>query len=279
MRLDILKKELRDDEILKYYRIKDSRGNRMVSEAELSPNTVNYECIYEDDIRSEILRIEKVMFPNNNVFITVGKKYILIMNKFYEDELKTKYIPKNKKQLKNHYKFTTWVLTREYVQKCIDILIEFSKSGSAISLFKIENVHALYKLTSMIDGDVIELDKHVQLHTEYIKTFIIAKDKYKCKDAQPEIVIAPSSDISASIMHIHFMIEIIHDISFKKINYRIELLKTKSLLYDSYTVNVFRLNKLLNKFKTNKLQTIDNCFQNPFIVALKLSHLLQLPIS
>ena len=45
------------------------------------------------------------------------------------------------------------------------------------------------------------------------------------------------------------------------------------------TINNYRINKLMNKFKTNKLETTKMCFLNPYNTALKLSLLLQLPIT
>jgi len=285
---DALKIHLTEGEMLKYYRIKDDNGYRMVAEDELLHESnpqidkINYEGIKDNKginnkgnlkARNNTLKIESDLFPNNNVFMTVGQHYIVLMNKYYEDELKTQYIPKNKKQLQYHFKFTTWVLTREYVLECLKII----EQHSGDNLHKI-NVPALFKLTSIFDGDLVELDKHIQKHSEYIKNNVIAKDPYKCKDMQPEIVHATSSDISSSIMHLHILNEIIHEISFKKINYKKELLTSKTSLYDMPTVYSYRINKLMNKFKTNN-NTIKNCYINPFNTAMKLSYLIQLPMT
>ena len=286
--------QLADGEIVKYYRIKEKDSNtdiyKMVSEAELvdvvNPKTdkINYEGIKDNEgknnkgnpkARSNTLKIETDLFPNNNVFMTVGKHYIVLMNKYYEDELKTQYIPQNKQQLKYHYKFTTWILPREYVIKCLKIIKEHSRDD----LIKIDSTPALFRLTSLYDGDLVEIDRHIKSHSEYIKKYIIPKDPYNCKDTQPKIVINPSSDISSSIIHLHFLNEIIHEASIKKINYKNELLALQMSLYDMPTINNFGINKLMNKFKTNKVKTIKKCFTNPFITSIKLSYLLQLPMT
>lgn len=75
------------------------------------------------------------------------------------------------------------------------------------------------------------------------------------------------------------LIEVIHEISIKQINYKKELLTFQTLLYDMPTINNFRINKLMNKFKTNKEETTKNCLTNPFNTAMKLSYLLQLPMT
>lgn len=209
--------------------------------------------------------------------MTVGQHYIVLMNKYYEDELITQYIPANKQQLKHYYKFTTWVLTREYVLECLKIInqtFEYANSGN--NLVRI-NTPALFKLTSMFNGNLVELDKHIKAHSEYVMQYIIVKDQYNCKDMQPEIINATSSDISSAILHLHFLIEIIHNISFKIINYKTELLLSQRSLYDTQTVYTYRYNKLINKFITNA-NTIKNAYINPFNTAMKLSYLLQFPM-
>jgi hypothetical protein len=262
----------------------------MVSEAELLDSInpkidkISYQGIKDNKgknnkgnpkARNSTLKIDLDLYPNNNVFMTIGKNYVVLKNKYYEDELKTKYIPQNKQQLKYHYKFTTWILTREYILKCLKIIDEYSMDN----LVKIGEIPALFRLSSLYNSDLFEIDKHIQTHSEYIKKYIISKDQYNCKNNQPEIVINPSSDISSSIIHLHFLNEIIHEASIKKINYKKELLTSQISLFDMPTINNFRINKLMNKFKINKEDTVKNCFTNPFITSIKLSYLLQLPMT
>ncbi len=294
---DVLKRALDEtlemnnsEEPRRYYRIKLLTGElKMVSEDELiSKNLeghINSKGIIDDKGRNnkgnpvprdDTLKIDTELYTNNTIFMTVGKNYIMLMNKFYEDELKTGFIPANKQQLKNHYKFTLWALTREYVQKCLDIL----ESDSRVNINKINDIATLYRLTSLSDGNLLEIDNHIQKHNEFTKKYIINKSTYICKDYNPIIHINPSSDISSSIMHLHFITNTIHEISWKIINIKYELLQSNSgYLFYIPLSNSYIINKLMNKFKTNKTQTINSSFMNPYNAAIKLSYILQYPIS
>ena len=283
---EALRVELTDGEMLKYYRINDDKGYRMISEVELldasnvKTDKISYKSIKDNkgvngNPRSETQKIEiDELFPNNNIFITIGKDYILIMNRFYEDELKTEEIPRNKQQLKHHFKFTTWTLTREYLLECLKIIDQHSGQD----LFHVNSIPTLYRLTSLFDGNIVEIDSHIQEHSKFIEKYIIDPDPYICKYFKPEILINSVSDISSSVMHIHFIMEIIHESSIKKINNKKELLSKNVSLYSLPTLYNFRFNKLMDKIKTNS-ETIQECFNNPYTIALKLSYLLQLPIA
>ena len=278
--INYLSDKLDDDDdsmmetINKYYRIKKARTIQMISEDELDANRafIYYEGEADLDAqgnpKDETLTILEPILKNNNVFITVGKEIVMILNKFPEDALKTKYIPPQKRQLEQFFKFTAWVLSKEYIKKCLEILD--SKQGSLVKIDNILKDRTIFHITSLHNYDINELNAHVDAHKQYIKDFIISKDKYLCKSYNPNLLINPFSDISSSLLHIHIRQEILHLDPLKLINYKTELLKSKKSIYDTYTNNSISSNKLINGLKIDKFN-FKNI--NPYIPSIKMSSL------
>jgi hypothetical protein len=260
-----------DSGIKKYNRIlKRETGIQMISETELNANRESIYYEGESDNRNETLTILEPILKNNNVFITIGKEMIMIMNKFPEDSLKTKYIPPQKRQLEKFFKFTAWVLSKEYVKKCLEIL----ESGIN-PLVKIDDIlknKTIFHMTSLQNYDIHELNTHVEAHKQYVKDFIISKDPYLCKNFSPILTVNPVSDISSSILHFHIQQDILHTLAQKMTNYKYELLKTSQSIFD-FQSNAYRVGKLLDKFKINK-KNIANCLLNPYVPSMKLTSIL-----
>ena len=215
---------------------------------------------------------------NNNVCISIGKNYVLIVNRFYEDEFKSIHIPANKSQLKHYFKFTTWVLHRKYVMECLRLINEYKKQNTNNDdnephFYPIpEDIKedTLFNITSLKGNEnTVEINNHLKLLSEYIKKYIISADPFKCKFHEPLLVVAPISDISSSMLHIHVLQEIITDISLKAINFKYELLKLNSSIYDKYTLHTFRIKTPLNNVQNNNNYLYNSKINNPYLSSLK----------
>ena len=270
----------------KYYRIMDGSGIRMISESELYARPELRRNIYFEGIsnlnekgehRNETNSILEPILNNNNIFITIGKEVVMIINKFPEDELKTKYIPPQKRQLEKFFKFTAWIISKEYILKCLEILREHERNPNASPLVNIDNIikdKTIFHITSLEKFNVDELAEHIEEHKNYVKEFIIAKDTYLCKNEYPILTVNPFSDISSSVLHFHFQQDIIHTLALKIMNNKYELLKNKNSIFD-FQSNAYRVNKIINKIKTNK-HTIIYSLLNPYVPSIKLSSILAL---
>ena len=223
------------------------------------------------------------LFPNNTIYVSVGKKYVMMLNKYHEDELKTEFIPKNKLQLLKHFKFTAWLITRDYFKECIRIFEEHklnteSPESPKLSIFhkipdNIKN-NVLYHITSIQGVDnVKEILEHVEKHKKFIKDFIISQDPTLCKAYNPTILVNPISDVSSSILHFHFIQDIIHFNTLKLINFKYELLNSSSSIYERYISNTYELNKILNILKINHDALFNNKLHKNYLPSLKCSAL------
>ena len=262
-----------DTSIKKYYRIKKDGKIQMIPESELDANKefIYYEGLQDKDKMgnqiNETISILNPVLNNNNVFITISNNMIVIMNKWWEDEIKTVYIPPQKRQLKNFFKFITWVLSKEYVKKCLEII-----KNSDNPLVKIDEIlknNTIFHITSLQNYNIEELNKHLKAHKQYVKNFFINEDPYLCKNYNPVITVHPYSDINSSILHFHIQQDIIHSLPLKTLNFKYEFLKSKESIYD-FASNSYRIGKIINKSETNK-DNIKICLLNPYVPAIKLS--------
>ena len=271
-----------DTSIRKYYRIKKKDGIiQMIPESELDANKelIYYECTSNLDNMgnqlNETISILNPVLKNNNIFITIGKEIVMIMNKFPEDVLKTKYIPPQKRQLEKFFKFTGWIISKDYIRECLKII----NSNPVNPLVKIDELlkkNPIFHIASLENYNIEELNSHIEAHKQYIQNFIISKDPYLCKNYSPILTVNPFSDISSSILHFHFQQDIIHTIAQKNMNYKRELLKKEpsQSIFD-FQSNSYRVVKLINKIQTNKTN-INNYLLNPYVPSIKLSSLLNL---
>ena len=233
---------------------------------------------------------------DKNICISIGKKYILILNKFKTDELKTEY-PTYKISHENFFKFTCWVLTREYVEECLEIIKKCEKENIKTPknipiptqikkniLFNLLSIHNNIEDISnnILDIsnnilDITELNEHLRLHTQFVKDVFINQDPNRCKAFNPKLMINPISDINNMLLHFHFEKESIHFISMNYKNYKKELLdiNNSTSIYNEYTSNGIYLMSFLNKLLTNK-NYLNNKFNNPYVPSLKLGGLLTL---
>lgn len=243
---------------------------------------INWEGIIDKRKESEIIG-KSTQFPNNTVFMTIGNEYIMLLNKFWDDELKTKYIPSNKQQLNKHFKFTGWCITRDYFLECIkiydDLKVEDELNPNKIfhKLSDDMKNNILYHISSINNNNecIKELTEHIELHTKYITDNIISLDKTLCKDYKPSIIINPVSDLSSSILHLHFMQDILHFNPLKLINLKQELLiDNMPSIYDLYSANSYSKNKIINQLQTNNDSIFNKPLINPYLPALKLSAIL-----
>lgn len=282
--------------IKKYYRVKQSRGMGMgaresntsnskesiyMEESELDANPeIDLELKVDKRIESKQIQID-IPFPNNTCFITIGSKYILFMNKYYEDLPISNYVSKIKQQMANSFKFTTWVITKEYAKQCIAIINQIASGNkSNEDLYEISETvkqNVLFNITSLKGSDNIEeLNEHIKNHSKFMKRFVISNDTYLCKSYVPHIQFTGSSDIISTILHIHFLQNIIHTLALKYINLKYELLSNKISIYDTitYELSVFMFNNNINKTIVNKDVLFNKNINNPYFPALKLSSLL-----
>jgi hypothetical protein len=122
--------------------------------------------------------------------------------------------------------------------------------------------------------NVFEFNQHVNYHSEYIKKYIISKIPDKFKAYNPSIVVNPLSDLSSSILHLHFMQNVVHFNPLKYINLKNELLSLKSSIYDIYSSNSNNLLKIQNLLKMKHDSIFDSSINNPYLSSLKISGLL-----
>jgi hypothetical protein len=279
-------KDKDDDSINKYYRVRKYVNDidynlEMVNESDvlLRLDSLDYSGIPDKYDRNDTLIFNpNELFPNNTVFISIGKKYIIMLNKFFDDKLKTEFIPKNKQQLEHHFKFTAWVITREYAKECIKIYYEHLENPETSIFHKIpENIKndTLYNITSLTGAEnTNEFISHVEIHNEFIKKYIISKDHHLCKAYSPSITTNPLSDISDNILHLHFMQDIIHLSSLKMINIKNELLKSNSSIYDLFLTNARELHKIKNLLKGKNDIIFNFKLNNSYLPIIKLSLIL-----
>ena len=250
---------------------------------------INWDSIHEQAVITDKQtdKMDKIkQVKNNTVFMSIGNEYIMLLNKFWEDELKTKYIPSNKQQLNKHFKFTAWVITPKYFVECINIFEKIKKEEQTNAnqlhdiFHKISDDmknNVLYHISSINNNNVYikELAEHIELHTKYITDNIISLDETLCKDYKPAIIINPVSDLSSSILHLHFMQDILHLNPLKLINLKQELLiDNMPSIYDLYSANSYSKNKIINQLKTNNDSIFNKPLYNPYLPALKLSAIL-----
>jgi hypothetical protein len=258
---------------MEYYRVKESVDGKyvysMVPKTELpgKEKSVNWDVI--PDSRNETENIEANLFPNNNVFITIGNKYVVFLNKYHEDLLTTKYVPPH---LRHYYKFTAWVIHKDYLKQILDIT-DFSQSQIPINNFQ----DVLYGFTSVQNADdIFEINAHITAINKFILEFIIKLDENKCKSFKPRIFINPFSDISSSILHLHFNYYEIHIDPLKFRNLKNELLDSDmNSIYNLYTTAGISYERLFNNsmIKSNLLY---NSYLSNYIPTLKLSGIFNL---
>ena len=216
---------------------------------------------------------------NNNICISIGKNYIIILNQFHQDKLGTKLKYNSKPQLEHHFKFTAWILHIDYFYECMRLISEYKQNNAVDGIdsqfFPIpEGIKnkVLYHITSLKGKEnIIEFNSHVKLISEYIEKYIIKNDSSLCKSYKPFIIINPLSDISSSSLHLHFMQNIIHTNTLKLINTKKEILKNKSSIYDIYTANSYTIEKILNQLKCSNNSLYNAIMPNPYLPALKLT--------
>ena len=277
-----------------YYRIKekDDKGNDVYlesSDARINNNNI-LDLTGKQDVNKRDNNKRIFCYPpitNNNICISIGNNYILILNKYHEDEITTEFIPYNKQQLKNHFKFTVWVFTKEYFNECDKLIKKYKENNTTgkdgdepQNFFIPEEIKdkILFHITSLNgrDGEknIIEFNLHIKLLSEFIEKFIIKNDTYLCKSYKPFIYINPLSDIRLSVLHLHIVQDIIHTFTLKLKNIKKELLKMTSSIYDIYTANAYSINKLLNRLICNNNSLYNVNMPNPYLPALKLTYLL-----
>ena len=258
---------------MEYYRVKESVAGKyvysMVPKTELlgKAKSVNWNVI--PDSRNETEKIEEILFPNNNVFITIGNKYVFFLNKYHEDVLTTKYVPP---YLRHYYKFTAWVIHKDYLKQILDIT-DFSQSQIPINNFQ----DVLYGFTSVQNADdIFEINAHITAINKFILEFIIKLDENKCKSFKPRIFINPFSDISSSILHLHFNYYEIHIDPLKFRNLKNELLDSEmNSIYNLYTTAGISYERLFNNSMINS-NLLYNSYLSNYIPTLKLSGIFNL---
>jgi hypothetical protein len=277
----ILAKPITTTNVENYYRIKRPEGEEYATDGNIDELQafINYELTIDKRNDTLFVDIEKP-FPNNNFFVSAGKNYIVIMNKYYEDIPKSDYLPKIKQQMNASFKYTTWVITREYAKQCLEIMKQLSDNPSNNNFQEIHKDiknNVLFNITSLKNGENIEeLKNHINSHSNFIKRFIITKDKYNCKAFEPQIIINNLSDISSSILHIHFNQNIIHSHSIRIINFKRELFTKQLSIYTLFELGIYFMNKPINKLLTNSDALFNKSLNSPYSVALKISGLLTL---
>lgn len=222
--------------------------------------------------------------PNkNNMCISVGQKYIVVLNKFYGDVLKTDILTKT--QLNKHFKYTAWIIPRDYILECLKIINNqqtlSNTNKNTRKTYKIPKVlkeKMLFQITSIKNNnEVVELRQHISQLLKYVNNEIL-DDKTLCKSYKPKLNINILSDIADSNFHIHFIQEIIQDYTMKFINYKYELLHKNQSIYDIYNFISISLEKIFSKNKIKNGSIYNNFLGNPYIPITKLSGILSINI-